>query len=121
MDEHDAHRRIMTMARKSDGLVLHDRVLEPSRLAELSRHVPVVTMAGVATQTTANVRSDSGTGMTELAGHLIHDHGYLTMAYVAGHADSPDNIARRLPLAPEDATSGGLLLARPPLRGHQPG
>src|SRR5712692_339677 len=118
IDEHDAHRRIMTMARKSDGLVLHDRVLEPSRLAELSRHVPVVTMAGVATQTTANVRSDSGTGMTELARHLIHDHGYLTMAYVAGHADSPDNIARRLALAAEAASSGVLLMEGPQWQGN---
>jgi LacI family transcriptional regulator, galactose operon repressor len=118
IDEHDAHRRIMTMARKSDGLVLHDRVLEPSRLAELSRLVPVVTMAGVATQTTANVRSDSGTGMTELARHLIHDHGYLTMAYVAGHADSPDNIARRLALAAEAISSGVLLMEGPQWQGN---
>src|SRR5260221_4552211 len=107
-----------TMDRKRAGLVLHDRVLEPSRLAELSRHVPVVTMAGVATQTTANVRSDSGTGMTELARHLIHDHGYLTMAYVAGHADSPDNIARRLALAAEAASSGGLLMEGPQWQGN---
>src|SRR5258708_33268959 len=114
IDGHDPHRRIMTMARKSDGLVLHDRVLEPSRLAQLSQQGPVVTMAGVATQTTANVRSDSGTGMTQLARHLIHDHGYLTMAYVAGHADSPDNIARRLALAAEAASSGVLLMEGPP-------
>ena len=118
IDEHDAHRRIMTMARKSDGLVLHDRVLGPSRLAQLSRNVPVVTMAGVATQTTANVRSDSGTGMTELARHLIHDHGYLTMAYVAGHADSPDNIARRLALAAEATSSGVLLMEGPQWQGN---
>src|SRR5215470_16246925 len=52
IEGHDAHRRIMTMARKSDGLVLHDRVLEPSQLAQLSRRVPVVTMAGAPTQTT---------------------------------------------------------------------
>src|SRR5258706_916834 len=118
IDEHDAPRRIITMARKSDGLVLHDRVLEPSRLTQLSRHVPVVTMAGVATQTTANVRSDSGTGMTELARHLIHDHGYLTIAYVAGHADSPDNIARRLALAAEAASSGALLMEGPQWQGN---
>jgi LacI family transcriptional regulator, galactose operon repressor len=118
IDEQDAHRRIMTMARKSDGLVLHDRVLEPSRLAELSRHVPVVTMAGDATQATANVRSDSGTGMTELARHLIHDHGYLTMAYVAGHADSPDNIARRLALAAEAVSAGVLLMEGPQWQGN---
>ena len=118
IDEHDAHRRIMTMARKSDGLVLHDRVLEPRRLAELSRQVPVVTMAGVATQATANVRSDSRTGMTELARHLIHDHGFLTMAYVAGHADSPDNIARRLALAEEAASAGVLFVEGPQWQGN---
>jgi hypothetical protein len=50
--------------------------------------VPVVTIAGVATGTTGKVRSDSGTCMTELARHLIHDPGYMTMAYVAGHPDS---------------------------------
>src|SRR5258706_13759181 len=118
MDEHDAHRRIMTMARKSDGLVLHDRVLEPSRLAELSRHVPVVTMACVATQTTANVRSDSGTGMTELARHLIHDHGYLTIAYVACHTDSPVNIARRLAPAPYSAHTVAIIKTGPQPPGN---
>ncbi len=118
VDEHDAHRRIMTMARKSDGLILHDRVLEPSRLAQLSRHVPIVTMAGVATQTTANVRGDNGTGMTELARHLIHDHGYTTIAYVAGHADSPDNIARRLAVAEEAASAGALFIEGPQWQGN---
>jgi LacI family transcriptional regulator len=118
VDANDAHRRIMTMARKSDGLVLHDRVLEPSRLAQLSRQVPVVTMAGVATETTANVRGDSGTGMTELARHLIHDHGYPTMGYVAGHADSPDNIARRSALAAEATSSGVLLMEGPQWQGN---
>src|SRR5262249_22514752 len=110
--------RIMTMARKSDGLVLHDRVLDPSQLAQLSRQVPVVTMAGVATRTTANVRSDSGTGMTELARHLIDDHGYLTMAYVAGHADSPDTIARRSALVAETVGSGVLLMEGPQWQGN---
>jgi LacI family transcriptional regulator, galactose operon repressor len=118
VDGNDAHRRIMTMARKSDGLVLHDRVLEPGGLAQLSRQVPVVTLAGVATQTTANVRSDSGTGMTELARHLVHDHGYPTMGYVAGHADSPDNIARRSALAAEAASSGVLLTEGPQWQGN---
>ncbi|HEX6932867.1 MAG TPA: LacI family DNA-binding transcriptional regulator [Streptosporangiaceae bacterium] len=118
VDEHDAHRRIMTMARKSDGLILHDRVLEPNRLAQLSMHVPVVTMAGVATQTTANVRGDNGTGMTELARHLIHDHRYTTIAYVAGHADSPDNIARRLALAEEAARAGVMFVEGPRWQGN---
>jgi LacI family transcriptional regulator len=118
VDEHDAHRRIMTMARKSDGLILHDRVLEPGRLAQLSQHVPVVTLAGVATQSTANVRGDNGSGMTELARHLIQDHGYLTIAYLAGHADSPDNIARRLALAEEAASAGVSFIEGPQWQGN---
>jgi LacI family transcriptional regulator len=118
VDDHDAHRRIMTMARKSDGLILHDRVLEPGRLAQLSQHVPVVTLAGVATQVTANVRSDNGSGMTELAEHLIQDHGYLTIAYLAGHADSPDNIARRLALAEAAASAGVAFIEGPQWQGN---
>jgi LacI family transcriptional regulator len=118
VDEHDGHRRIMTMARKSDGLILHDRVLEPGRLTQLSQHVPVVTLAGVATQSTANVRGDNGTGMTDLARHLISDHGYLTIAYLAGHADSPDNLGRRLALAEEAASAGVLVTEGPQWQGN---
>jgi LacI family transcriptional regulator len=118
VDEPDAFRRIMTMARKSDGLILHDQALDPSRLAQLSQHVPVVTLAGVATQTTANVRSDSSSGMTELARHLVVDHGYLTIAYLAGHADSPDNVARRLALAEEAAGAGVLFVEGPQWQGN---
>jgi LacI family transcriptional regulator len=118
VDGHDAHRRIMTMARKSDGLILHDRVLEPSRLAQLSQQVPVVTMAGVATHVTANVRGDNGSGMGALARHLIHDHGYLTLAYLAGHADSPDSIARRLVLAEEAASAGVMFVDGPQWQGN---
>jgi LacI family transcriptional regulator len=108
----------MTMARKSDGLILHDRVLEPGRLTQLSQHVPVVTLAGVATQSTANVRGDNGTGMTDLARHLISDHGYLTIAYLAGHADSPDNLGRRLALAEEAASAGVLVTEGPQWQGN---
>jgi len=118
VDGHDASRRIMTLARKSDGLILHDQVLEPARLAQLSQHVPVVTLAGVATQTTANVRSDNGTGMAELARHLIGDHGYTSLAYLAGFADSPDNVARRQALAEEAASAGARFIEGPRWQGN---
>ena len=116
--DHDARRRIMTLSRKSDGLILHDRVLEPSWLAQLSQHVPVVTLAGVATQTTANVRSDNGAGMRELASHLIRDHGYAALAYLAGYADSPDNLARRDALAAEAASAGAMFIEGPQWQGN---
>ncbi len=60
VDDHDYSRRIFALARKSDGLILHDQVLEPDQLERLSRQVPIVTLAGVQTPTTTNVGGDNG-------------------------------------------------------------
>jgi LacI family transcriptional regulator len=117
VDDHDHGTRITALARKSDGLILHDRLLDPERLRALSRQIPVVTLAGVAPPTsptplmTANVRSDNATGMRDLARHLIHDHGYRTLAYLGGYGDSPDSLARQQALATEAAEAGAILRA----------
>ena len=94
IDEHDAGGRTLALARKSDGLILHDRVLEPGEMDRLSRQLPIVTLAGYATPTTANVHGDNRAGMQALARHLLRDHGYPTLAYLGGYADSPDSIER---------------------------
>ena len=107
--EHDPGGRTLALARKSDGLILHDRVLEPDQMDRLSRQLPIVTLAGYATPTTANVHGDNRSGMRALARHLVRDHGYLTLAYLGGYADSPDNIERCEVLAAEAA--GGATLA----------
>jgi len=107
--EHDVGRRILALARKSDGVILHDRVLEPGELDRLSRQLPIVTLAGYATATTANVHGDNEAGMRALARHLLRDHGYPTLAYLGGYADSPDNLARRHVLAAEAAQAGATL------------
>jgi len=83
-DDHDVSRRLLALARKSDGLILHDRVLEPDQLDELARRVPIVTLANVATRTTTNVHSDNTSGMQALAVHLLADHGYRSIGYLAG-------------------------------------
>src|SRR5215469_4185579 len=106
LDEPDAGRRIFALARKSDGLILHDRVLSPEQLDLLSRQVPVVTLAGQPTETTANVHGDNEGGMRDLARHLIFDHGYRTIAYLAGHEGSPDSLSRGEALAQEVAVTG---------------
>jgi LacI family transcriptional regulator len=111
--DHDTGKRILSLARKSDGLILHDRLLDPAQLARLSRQVPIVTLAGVPTETTANVRGDNRAGMRDLARHLVRDHGYRTVAYLAGHADSPDNLARHETLEAEVTAAGGTFLAGP--------
>jgi LacI family transcriptional regulator len=117
LDEPDAARRIFALARKSDGIILHDRVLSPSELARLARQVPVVTLAGEPTPATANVHSDNEAGMRELARHLIFDHEYRTLGYLAGHEGSPDSLGRCRALVAEAAAAGVTLLQGDAWRG----
>jgi LacI family transcriptional regulator len=107
--EHDPGGRTLALARKSDGLILHDRVLEPDQMDRLSRQLPIVTLAGYATPTTANVHGDNRAGMRALARHLLRDHGYRTLGYLGGYADSPDSIERREVLQTEAAAAGATL------------
>ncbi len=81
--DHEAGRRVLAVARKSDGLILHDGLLEPGQIDEISRHVPIVTLAGIPSPRTANVGSDNVAGMRALARHLLHDHGYTTLGYLS--------------------------------------
>ena len=105
VDAHDVRARLLALTRKCDGLILHDRLLEPEQLELLSRRVPIVTLANVSTQTTVNVQGDNEAGMRELARHLLRDHGYRTIGYLAGLADSPDSMARQQTLAAEVAAA----------------
>ena len=117
VDEPNPAQRIFTLARKSDGIILHDRVLSPAELARLAGQLPVVTLAGEPTPETANVHSDNATGMRELARHLIDDHGYRTIAFLAGHAGSPDSLSRGRALAKEAGAAGVTLLRGEAWRG----
>jgi LacI family transcriptional regulator len=116
--DHDAGRRVLALARKSDGLILHDRVLEPGQLDEISRRVPIITVAGVPMPTTANVGSDNASGMRALARHLLYDHGYTTLGYLGGYGDSPDSQARLGTLATEVKAAGGVLFSGPQWQGN---
>jgi LacI family transcriptional regulator len=106
INDRDPGGRTLALARKSDGLILHDRVLEPEQMDRLSRQLPIVTLAGYATPTTANVHGDNRSGMHALARHLLRDHGYPTLGYLCGYADSPDSIERQEVLATEAAAAG---------------
>jgi LacI family transcriptional regulator len=116
--EHDPDGRTRALARKSDGLILHDRVLEPDQMDRLSRQLPIVTLAGYATPTTANVHGDNRSGMRALARHLLRDHGYRTLGYLCGYADSPDSIERLEVLAAEAAAAGADLECGPEWQGY---
>jgi LacI family transcriptional regulator len=116
--DHDAGRRVLTVARKSDGLILHDGLLDPGQIAEISRQIPIVTLAGIPSPTTANVGSDNVTGMRALARHLLYDHGYTTLGYLSGYSDSPDSQARQRTLAAEVAAAGAVLHSGPQWQGN---
>jgi LacI family transcriptional regulator, galactose operon repressor len=116
--EHDPGGRTLALARKSDGLILHDRVLEPDQMDRLSRQLPIVTLAGFATPTTANVHGDNKAGMRALARHLLRDHGYRSLGYLGGYADSPDSIERREVLEAEAAAAGAALEYGPEWQGY---
>ncbi|MBC3842461.1 LacI family transcriptional regulator [Streptacidiphilus sp. 4-A2] len=117
IDEHTLPNRILTIAGKCDGLILHDQVLSPAGIASIARTVPVVTLAGAGGGPSANVRGDSATSMRELARHLVQDHDYRRLAYIAGHADSPDNIVRGRSFAAEVQALGAECLTGPAWQG----
>jgi LacI family transcriptional regulator len=117
LQEPDAGSRIFALARKSDGIILHDRVLDPDQLDRLARQLPVVTLAGQPTPSTVNVHCDNAGGMRAVARHLITDHGYRTLAYMAGHEGSPDSLVRGSALADEARAAGVTLLAGEEWRG----
>lgn len=94
VDDAAPWQRIANLAGKSDGVLLHDRVLTTADIVRLSERVPVVTLAGTPTRASVNICGDNSGGMRELAVHLIADHGYSSLGYLAGHLDSPDSIAR---------------------------
>lgn len=118
VDGDDPSARILALARKSDGLILHDRTLSAEQLDALSRKVPTVTLVGTKTQTAANVRSDNRGAMQSLATHLVAGHGYRRLAYLGGHADSPDNQARQAAFAATVREAGGTCAGGPGWQGN---
>jgi LacI family transcriptional regulator len=92
--DHGPGARIAKLAGKSDGMILHDRVLIPAEVVRLAERLPIVTLAGTPTRASVNIVGDNAAGMSELVRHLVEEHGYGEVAYLSGHRDSPDNMAR---------------------------
>lgn len=116
--DEDVPARIAAIAGKADGLILHDRMLSAVEIAGLSGVIPVVTLAGSPSPTTMNVRCDNGAGMRALVRHLLNDHGYRSIAYLSGHADSPDNRARAQAFESEAAAAGAQIHSGPAWLGN---
>ncbi len=110
--------RIAAIAGKADGLILHDWMLSVAGLARLAKVVPIVTLAGTPTPASMNVRCDNESGMRALVRHLAVDHGYRSIAYLSGHADSPDNRARARTFEAEAVAAGAQVRTGPAWQGN---
>jgi LacI family transcriptional regulator len=115
--DENVSKRIAAIAGKSDGLILHDRMLSAAAIARLASTVPVVTLAGTAVSGSMNVRCDNESGMRSLVRHLATDHGYRSLAYLSGRSDSPDNISRAKAFRAEAAAAGVRFLTGPDWEG----
>ena len=109
----DAPTRIPALAGKTDGLILHDRLISAAALARLAAQVPLVTLVGRPSAETMSVRGDNEAGVHALVRHLAAEHGYRTIAYLSGHADSPDSLARAQALECEAAETGARVIGGP--------
>jgi LacI family transcriptional regulator len=110
--------RVAAMAGKTDGLILHDRMLSAVGIARVASIVPIVTLAGSPTPESMNVRCDNESGMRELVRHLVVDHQYRSVAYLSGRGDSPDNRARARIFEAEAAASGADIQVGPAWQGN---
>jgi LacI family transcriptional regulator len=109
----DAATRLQVLARKADGLIIHDRVISAPQLGRLAALTPIVTLAGKPTPGVLSVRCDNVGGMRALVRHLALDHGFRSFGYVSGHRDSPDNQARARAVAAEASRHGCQLFQGP--------
>jgi LacI family transcriptional regulator len=110
--------RIAALAGKSDGLILHDRMLSAVGIARLADMVPIVTLAGSPTPASMNVRCDNEAGIRALVRHLVIDHGYRSLGYVSGRFDSPDNKTRSHAFETAAAAAGADIDTGPAWQGN---
>jgi LacI family transcriptional regulator len=86
---------LMNLTGIVDGLIMLDRVMAEDEVADLSRRIPVVLLAGRGDSSAAiTVRVDNEQAMRSLAQHFIDVHHVKRVGFVSGHEGSPDSVAR---------------------------
>lgn len=79
---------------KVDGLVVLAGALPDEEVAEIGRTRPVVAMLGPLAGAKDVVRPTDSPGVGELTTHLVRDHGYDDLVFLAGPKDSPVALRR---------------------------
>lgn len=106
-----------SIAGKVDGLVVTARSLSDRDLGAISRSVPVVVIASRSARRKFDVVcADNRGGTRQLTQHLVSEHGYRDIVFVAGPEKSPDS-AERFAGFCAALTEGGLPAPEAP-HGH---
>jgi len=83
-------RRVWSLSGKVDGLLVAEEIMPASGLRSLARRIPVVVIAGRPGERELDmVAVDNVTGIRTLATHLIRDHGYRRLNFLAGASRWP--------------------------------
>jgi LacI family transcriptional regulator len=100
-----ADQQLRKVSAKVDGMLIAEGIVGTDQLAQLAARTPIVLVAGSAAEPHADVVCvDNRSGSTELARHLIEQHGRRRLFYVAGPPEAPDAQERRR--AFEEAVAG---------------
>jgi LacI family transcriptional regulator len=91
-----AYQQLQKVSAKVDGMLISEGIVNSEQLAMLAARIPIVLVAGSAAEPHADVICvDNWSGATELASHLIQQHGRRRLYYVTGPPEAPDARERR--------------------------
>jgi LacI family transcriptional regulator len=86
---------VVSLATRTDGMVVLSRTIPAEQLEQLSRRVPVVLLAGPRDPDRLDhVSVANAQGSAAVTEHVVRTHGHQDVAFVGGPADSPDAAAR---------------------------
>jgi LacI family transcriptional regulator len=86
---------VVSLATRTDGMVVLSRTIPTEQVEQLARRVPVVLLAGAREPARLDhVTVANGQGGAAVTEYLVRAHGYQEVAFLGGPADSPDGAAR---------------------------
>jgi LacI family transcriptional regulator len=107
----DAYHQLQKVSAKVDGMLIAEGIVTSDQLALLAARIPIVLIAGSATEPHADVVcADNWSGATALACHMIERHGRRRLYHVAGPPEAPDAEERRRAVEEAVASHPGAVL-----------
>jgi LacI family transcriptional regulator len=110
-DEQSAYHQVQRVSAKVDGMLIAEGIVSSEHLARLAARIPIVLIAGSASQPHADVvGADNWSGATALVRHMIEQHDRRRLFYIAGPPEAPDAQERRRAFEQAVAQHPGVIL-----------